>query len=377
MRFNTLSAVALLSSFSVRSSAAPLPEAPPAQREQFHKRGATPYSVVAVDGGSSGSSTQSVTTEVQTITASAKASSTATAAPTSIESQSQPATSTTVVPPEVTTTIISTKVVSDSGSAKTVVVTITNGVAPAPTGPTPKPAEGQSQAPNVVPGYSLPSSTAAYTGGGPSTTASPTGSAGSYDDGQWHSTYPSWNGSALLRRGDAAANAQLPDSLPLEQSSVVAAPTGEGEGATAVRRSVTKPTPNTWNETVVRRGAAGLAGSPPEAAPTAAFPTGLPENAILGRSDSDDSNNAVATISSVAQPTSSSAPLPIIPPAYVLNAGAANPTEVPSMVLPTHEHVERPAEPTKAAVSKSPVVPSKLPLHLLAALAVAEAHAST
>lgn len=227
MRLHVLPAplLALLAAFAVPSTCLPVAEEDRRDNiARFHAiRPRETYSVVPIDGGSS---TTQETTTVSVITT-ATQDITVTATPTSSENETTKTVTETdisVVPVETTSpvTIIETKTVTAEASSTTsstispsqTLTSIISSITPSSSTTTLLPSS--SSISSVWPSTTTLAPSSTYTIPGSLSTLSPTSSLSvpvvtqfpttstfltstttSYDDGQWHTTYPAWNGTAL------------------------------------------------------------------------------------------------------------------------------------------------------------------------------------
>ncbi len=203
MRLTPASTIFALSSFALFTHALPLSPQRPGERQTNRKR-AVQYSVVAVDGGSSAAA--ATKTEIRTVTQSSEITTTVTAAPTTL--------------PPATEIVVSTVVISEPEAPQTVTIATTqdtgstvaqrpSGVDSAqPGGSSSSVAYSASTATATVPSSEVTTTTISTTTAAAasdtflsisslaiSAQAQPTASP-SYDNGLYHTSYPSWNASS-------------------------------------------------------------------------------------------------------------------------------------------------------------------------------------
>lgn len=208
MRLTPVSTIFALSSVALFTHALPLTPAPPSRRTNPQRR-TVQYSVVPVDGGSSAVPVTRI--ETRTVTQNSDVTKTVTQPPTTL--------------PATTETVVSIVAVTESDRTKTVTVSVsqeTNTASSQTLSSTEVVQPGSSSnsascsTSRIIPSYSAPSPisvTMASTSGSLNTTSStlspqvtssainthsqPTVSS-TYDDGLYHTSYPSWNASSSV-----------------------------------------------------------------------------------------------------------------------------------------------------------------------------------
>ncbi|KAI9836337.1 MAG: hypothetical protein M1837_003405 [Sclerophora amabilis] len=394
MRLDTLFRHAFLfSSLSVQSSAIPVLKSPPIRSDRISRRA---YSVVAVDGGSSTLSTPTVATEVRTVTESITASDppivnvittklpetpetvtkTRDAAPVATGPHTSADEAT--VPKAATTNERSTHVTSASTPQETVRDTVTHGTtvhagAPAQNADTSSKQQPTHEGTKEGTKLASQSSSAQHSlsstiwqprGGMPLPTAPTSSLTKSYDNGQWHSSYLSWNRTSSNGGSLATPTPVTLDSPTLEERAVATPAVDSSPGDAAVRRSVPAPSAevydtstrrrraavgdgSTWNKSVAAREGPVIAAPDASIAPDLATqPTPASQSRYPGKPDimqreRSNASNPEATISSS---TASSHSAPRQPTLSSVTAESPNPTEIPSTDVSTHERRDVPVE---------------------------------
>ncbi|KAI9673155.1 MAG: hypothetical protein M1817_003017 [Caeruleum heppii] len=336
MHLSPLSTIFTLSSLSYLASGLPLASLDSLPRQPLQKR-APPYSVVPIDGGASEASAKVTTTKVHTVTESA----------TSTEPTSKTTTSTedTTSSSAPSTTAVSTIVLSESEPERTVVVTTTQeGIStiivsvspsdrsdPVSTSTTSSSTStltssstlsSASEAAPAIPSSSATTTTLDHADGltsapthtstvyqhavaVPLVTDAPATSPQSFDNGQWHTTYPSWNGTSKARRA-----AQM---VGVRQA---VGPTAAASGGWLAPRASETPRSN-------------LAPGPSKDV------TGLGARIGYLALNMGPAKGASDRVRQQASPTPTSTPLPKLPST---TADAGDPTQVPAFRAPVREH---------------------------------------